>query len=127
MTGIGGDAFCLFYEARSKKVHALNGSGRSAAKSTLDDICRDLNITNRDAGSIPNTSIYSVTVPGAAAAWLDIIEQYGSGNVTVSQVLGPAIRMAEYGCPISEISSYNVRPLRNPLLNMLVTELYSSG
>lgn len=108
MTGIGGDAFCLFYEAATSKVHALNGSGRSAANATLDDICRGLGITNRNSGSIPNTSIYSVTVPGAAAAWLDIVERYGSGKVSVAQVLDPAIRMAEDGCPISEISSYNV-------------------
>ncbi|ROV98327.1 hypothetical protein VMCG_07183 [Cytospora schulzeri] len=107
MTGIGGDAFCLFYEAKAGKVHALNGSGRSAAGATLDDICRDLNIENRDSGSIPNTSIYSVTVPGAAAAWLDVIENYGSGKVTVRRILEPAIHMAEDGCPISEISSYN--------------------
>jgi gamma-glutamyltranspeptidase/glutathione hydrolase len=111
MTGIGGDAFCLFYDAKARKVHALNGSGRSAARATLDDICKALNIANRDSGSIPNTSIYSVTVPGAAAAWLDIVERHGSGNVTVSQVLDPAIRMAEDGCPISEIASYSVRPL----------------
>lgn len=107
MTGIGGDAFCLFYDAKARKVHALNGSGRSAARATLDDICEALNIANRDSGSIPNTSIYSVTVPGAAAAWLDIVERHGSGKVTVSQVLDPAIRMAEDGCPISEIASYS--------------------
>lgn len=100
--------FCLFYEAGARKVHALNGSGRSAAGSSLDGICGKLGIANRDAGSIPNDSIYSVTVPGAAAAWLDIVELFGSGEVTVGQVLGPAIGMAEEGCPISEISSYTV-------------------
>ncbi|KAK7703829.1 hypothetical protein SLS64_008773 [Diaporthe eres] len=108
MTGIGGDAFCLFYHAETRKVHALNGSGRSPAKASLDDVCRDLNITDRSSASIPNTSIHSVTVPGAAAAWLDIIDKYGSGEVAVSQVLAPAIRMAEEGVPVSEISSYNV-------------------
>ncbi|KAI3397685.1 hypothetical protein diail_10454 [Diaporthe ilicicola] len=107
MTGIGGDAFCLFFEAKTRKVHALNGSGRSPANATLHDVCRDLNITDRDSGAIPNTSIHSVTVPGAAAAWLDIIDKYGSGRVTASQVLAPAIRMANEGVPVSEISSYN--------------------
>lgn len=109
MTGIGGDAFCLFYEAKTKKVHAVNGSGRSPANANVDDICRELNITERNSASIPNTSIHSVTVPGAAAAWLDIIDKYGSGEVTASQVLAPAIRMATEGVAISEISSYNVR------------------
>lgn len=110
MTGIGGDAFCLFYNAKTRKVHALNGSGRSPAAANLDDVCRDLNVTDRSSASIPNTSVHSVTVPGAPAAWLDIIDKYGSGNVTPSQVLGPAIRMAEEGAPVSEISSYNVSP-----------------
>lgn len=130
MTGIGGDAFCLFYEAETRNVHAINGSGRSAARATLDDICRDLNIGNRDSGSIPNTSIYSVTVPGAAAAWLDIIERYGSGKMTVSQVLDPAIRMAEDGCPISEISSYTVSETPwhiPPCCGLLMTKDESSG
>lgn len=109
MTGIGGDAFCLFFEASTRTVRALNGSGRSPANANLHNVCRDLNITDRNSGSIPNTSIHSVTVPGAAAAWLDIIDKYGSGRVTASQVLAPAIRMANEGVPISEISSYNVR------------------
>lgn len=108
MTGIGGDAFCLFYRAKTRRVHALNGSGRSPANASLHDVCRDLNITDRSSGSIPNTSIHSVTVPGAAAAWLDIVDKYGSGELTASQVLAPAIQMAEEGVPISEISSYNV-------------------
>lgn len=125
MTGIGGDAFCLFYHAATRKVHALNGSGRSPAKASLDDVCRDLNVTDRSSASIPNTSIHSVTVPGAAAAWLDIIDKYGSGEVAASQVLAPAIRMAEEGVPVSEISSYNVNNAHLYLSKSELTRLFS--
>ena len=92
--GIGGDAFCLFYDAKTKKVQALNGSGHSPQKLTIDHV-RSRGITGR---SIPATDLNSVTVPGAAAAWVDTVEKFGSGNVSVAEVLQPAIRLAEEGC-----------------------------
>ena len=122
MTGIGGDAFSLYYEAGKKKVHALNGSGRSPRGVTLEDVCRDLGITDRIHGSIPTSSALSVTVPGAAAAWVDIVENFGSGKLPLNQVFAPAIAMAEEGIPISEISSYYVRiRLSFPLLSTTTT------
>src|SRR5512145_1460049 len=35
-TGLGGDAFALFYEADSRRVYALNGSGRAPEALTLE-------------------------------------------------------------------------------------------
>ena len=108
MTGIGGDAFALYYEARTKQVHAVNGSGPSATEATLHGICEDLGITDRIHGSIPTTSGHAVTVPGAAAAWVDLVTGFGSGKLSLAHVLAPAIELAEEGFAVSELSSYYV-------------------
>lgn len=55
------DAFCLFYDAQTKTVKALNGSGHSPAKLTLDYVRR----RGINGGQIPLTDLNSVTVPGA--------------------------------------------------------------
>ncbi|KAF8634437.1 hypothetical protein AX15_000886 [Amanita polypyramis BW_CC] len=100
--GIGGDAFCLFYHAESKIINGLNGSGRSPAKLTLE-YAKSRGHTDR----IPPSDINSVTVPGAAAAWVDAVEKFGSGRLTIADVLEPAIRLAEEGVPVSEIHSFS--------------------
>lgn len=87
------DAFCLFYDAKTKRVKALNGSGRSPQRLSIDYV-RSRGITGR---SIPLTDLNCVTVPGAAAAWVDTVQTFGGGNLSVAEVLEPAIRLAEEG------------------------------
>ncbi|CAA7259943.1 unnamed protein product [Cyclocybe aegerita] len=99
--GIGGDAFCLFYDAKTKEVKALNGSGRAPANLSIDYL-----LARGVKSRIPLTDLNSVTVPGTAAAWLDTIEKFGSGKVTAADVFAPAIRLAEEGVPVSEIHSW---------------------
>src|SRR5260370_19243115 len=36
--GVGGDIFCLYYEAASRRVHFLNGAGRSGTPATLGEL-----------------------------------------------------------------------------------------
>ncbi|KAF8521513.1 gamma-glutamyltranspeptidase [Gautieria morchelliformis] len=100
--GIGGDAFCLFYDTKAKTVKALNGSGHSPQKLNIDHV-RSRGVTGL---SIPVTDLNSVTVPGAAAAWVDAVEKFGSGKVSLAEIFAPAIRLAEEGVPVSEIHSY---------------------
>ncbi|KAJ3147425.1 hypothetical protein HDU86_007975 [Geranomyces michiganensis] len=96
-TGIGGDAFCLYWDATARTVKGLNGSGRSPAKMTLDAL------KGKGLTAIPLTSVHSVTVPGAAASWVDTRDRFGSGKLSLAQILAPAIRLAEDGYPVHEL------------------------
>ena len=101
MSGLGGDSFALYYTAISKKVYCLQGNGVSPADLTLDVI----NQSGFGVGLRPLDmhSGLCVTVPGAAALWEDLIRNHGV--LTLSQVLAPAISLAEEGFPISPITA----------------------
>lgn len=104
-TGIGGDMFCLFYHAKTKKVEAMNGSGRSSGTGSLEQMRKDIGLEQGETGSIPMSSVHAVSTPGAAAGWVDTIEKFGSGKVTLEDVLTPAIELGEEGFPVSELAS----------------------
>ncbi|KAL4760701.1 gamma-glutamyltransferase family protein [Aspergillus foveolatus] len=105
-TGIGGDMFCLYYDAATKKIHSLNGSGRYPGAATLEKIRADLKAKPDEVGGIPMHSPLAVTVPGAAAGWVDTVEKFGSGKLSLEQILRPAIELAEEGFAVSEFASY---------------------
>ena len=98
-TGLGGDAFALFYDAQTKSIHALNGSGRAPAGLSLDLVKR----SGFEAG-IPYGHPYTITVPGACAAWYDLIDRFG--KLSFREILQPAIELAEEGFPVSPLTSY---------------------
>jgi gamma-glutamyltranspeptidase/glutathione hydrolase len=66
---------------------------------------KDLGITGK-GGNIPMDSVHAITVPGAAAGWVDTVVSFGSGKLSMQQILSPAIEHAEKGFPVSQISSY---------------------
>jgi gamma-glutamyltranspeptidase / glutathione hydrolase len=112
-TGIGGDMFCLFYDAKTKKISAMNGSGRTSMKSSIESIRKELGLKDGQDARMPLKNAHSVTVPGAAAGWVDTVERFGSGTLSLEQILAPVIDMAEKGFPVSELASRMVitRPL----------------
>lgn len=99
-TGIGGDAFCLFWDAEKRQVRGLNASGRSPAAMSFYSL-KKAGVTD----GIGLESVHSVTVPGAAASWVDTVEKFGSGKLTLEDILAPAIRLADGGYPVHEITS----------------------
>ena len=98
-TGIGGDCFALFFKTQDKSVTALNGSGRAPAGLTLE-LLRSQGIEDE----LPPYHAHTVTVPGACAGWCDLIEVHGI--LTISEVLAPAIRLAEEGFPVEPITAH---------------------
>ena len=100
--------FCLFYDAKTKKVHSMNGSGRSGAQCTLEKIRGSLGLKDGETGKIPMDSVHAVSVPGAAAGWVDVVEKFGSGKVSLEDILTPAIQLGEEGFPVSELMGFYV-------------------
>ena len=99
-TGIGGDMFALYFDAQTKQVTALNGSGRAPAALTLDRLKKEGLL----AIELPPFHAHTVTVPGACAGWCDLIKKHGSRSM--SEILAPAIRLADEGFPVAPLTSY---------------------
>lgn len=97
-TGLGGDSFVLYYEASSKKVYALNGSGKSPAGISLEKVNK-MGITKE----IPPYSGLAVTTPGAYAAWCDLAQKFGT--MQLKDLFAPAIRYARKGFPVTPVTA----------------------
>jgi gamma-glutamyltranspeptidase / glutathione hydrolase len=95
MCGIGGDMFCLVYDAKTGRTHGLNASGWSPKALTPEFL------QEQGHKIMPTNGIHSVTVPGAVDGWEKLLKRFG--KMKFSRVLKPAIRYAEDGFPVSEI------------------------
>lgn len=100
-TGLGGDCFALFYEAKSAEVRGINGSGRAGQAVDLETVRR----LSQEMGPEFKFHAANVTVPGAAAAWVDIHQQWGSGNLTLQELLEPAVQLAREGFPVAPLTA----------------------
>ena len=96
-TGVGGDVFALVWMKDEKRVRALDASGRSSANASLDEL------VDQGLAVIPNQSPYAVTVPGAVSGWQAVLDAYG--QMTLADVLKPAISYAEDGHAVPEVMS----------------------
>jgi gamma-glutamyltranspeptidase/glutathione hydrolase len=97
-TGLGGDMFALYYDASTRKVSGLNGSGRAPAALSVELLER------QGLLPLPAHHAHAVTVPGACAGWCDLVERHGS--LPLRRILAPAIALAEEGYPVAEWSGH---------------------
>ncbi len=94
-TGMGGDAFLLFYEAETGSVLGANGSGRAPGAATIEKL------QDRGVGEMPERGGLPVTVPGAVRLWEDATNSVG--NMPFARLLEPAWEFAEEGHPVAEV------------------------
>ena len=94
MTGIGGDAFMMIYSPKTKKLEALNASGRCPRALTLE------HFTSRKIAQMPLSGMETITVPGAFDGWITLLDRYGT--MKFADLVAPAIGYAESGFPVME-------------------------
>lgn len=90
--GIGSDNFAIVYY--KDKLYGLNSSGYSSRNITIDKV-KELGYNE-----MPAHGIIPITVPGTPKGWATLIERFG--NLSLLEVLTPAIELAENGFAISE-------------------------
>jgi len=90
--GIGGEVPTLIYLAAEKKVIAISGMGFSPAAFTID-WCKQ-----HEIDLIPGDGYLPACVPAVVGTWAEALARFGT--MSFSQVLAPAIELAERGFPM---------------------------
>jgi gamma-glutamyltranspeptidase/glutathione hydrolase len=93
-TGLGGDAFFIYYEAATGRLHGLNGSGRSPRGLSRE------HLASLGKPKIQPHSWEAVTVPGAFDAYVSGLERFG--RRPLAEVLAAAIDYARNGFAVTE-------------------------
>jgi gamma-glutamyltranspeptidase/glutathione hydrolase len=95
MTGIGGDAFWLIYDAATRTVRYIDGGGRATSRGTLDAFAK------RGLDEVPYKGVLpgTLTVPGAVASWGMAHAAYG--RLPLKRCLESAIGYARDGFPVT--------------------------
>jgi gamma-glutamyltranspeptidase/glutathione hydrolase len=94
MTGIGGDLFVIYWDAKTGKLTGLNSSG--AAPAALNPAF----LAKQGITRMPGNGIHSVTVPGAVRGWWAMHQKFG--KLPWKDLFSYAISYADNGFPVYE-------------------------
>lgn len=117
MTGIGGDAFLLVYDARSGRVVSINAGGTAPELASIEWYRRHA------GGNIPvNDGLLAASLPTVVDACYRLLDSWGT--MTFGTLLAPAIELAESGFPVSEylaeyFSDYSAKLQKYPTTRRL--------
>jgi gamma-glutamyltranspeptidase/glutathione hydrolase len=97
MNGIGGDLFAIVYDAKANKLYGMNASGWAPKDLTIEFLHK------KGLRDMPQSGIYPITVPGAVDGWQKLADRFGRKKL--ADDLAPAIRIAQDGFPVPEITA----------------------
>ncbi len=92
LNGPGGEVPILLYDSARGLTRVVCGQGVAPRAATIEAF-RDLGLD-----MIPGTGLLPAVVPGAFDAWLVMLRDHGT--MDLSDVLEPAVAYAERGCPL---------------------------
>ena len=105
MTGLGADMFVLYYNAKTREVKFINGTGFAPQAATID--------LYKSKGGIPEDGPLTIAVPGAVGGAAFAVQKYGTKPL--ADVFAPAIEIAEQGFPITEALAQGLKGSREKL------------
>lgn len=121
LCGMGGDLFALVSE--NGVVSALDAAGRAGSGADAAAM------RNEGLTSMPmHGDIRAVTVPGCVAGWTELHRRFG--QISLDEVLAPAIRLAEDGFAASPLLCGSLRgiiPSLRENFSELITQVAGSG
>jgi gamma-glutamyltranspeptidase / glutathione hydrolase len=100
--GLGGDLFAIVWDAEARRLHGLNGSGRSPRALTVD-IMREA-LKEKGFNMIPSRGVLPVSVPGCVDAWFTLHAKFG--KLPMKRLLQPTIDYAREGFPLTQLIAY---------------------
>lgn len=111
-TGIGGDAFALYWSPATKGPVGLAASGPAPAGLSLEAL--------RAAGfnTMPEDGHWTVTIPGVVAGWERGLSRWGT--ISLARALAPAIEIAEQGFEVTP----HIADVWNDSVDMLIRDAY---
>src|SRR5687768_3478914 len=95
MNGIGGDLLAIVYDAKTRQVHGLDSTGRSAYAATPEEFAK------RGLKQMPGKGVLTGDGPGVVERWHQLLTRFGT--ISLAKALGPAIGFARDGFPVAEL------------------------
>src|SRR6266566_4927653 len=104
----GGDVFMLIWDSKTRKLYALNGSGRAPQGMTPEYFA------SQGLKQIPERGPLSINVPGAVDGWFEALNRFGT--LSAETIFAPAIAYAEEGVAVTPKLSGWLKRAAEPLL-----------